>query len=310
LRQLTNGLAALIVLPELARADDPALAAGSQLWLVSSRGLTSEASRVNLQDPRLQVRRWQSGGWTSASVEELTQADAELPLIVYVHGNRYTEGDAISRGRTIFNTALRFRMPGRPLHWVIWSWPSEKVSFGVHDVRLKADRADAQSLYLGWLLQQLPQQRRLGLVGYSFGGRVATGALHALAGGAIARRRLPGGESLRDPARMVLIAPAIDNDWLGSGHYHGRAGRLLERVNVLRNSADPMLQRYGWINLQRHPAAMGFTGLRLRPRGLDGAEVPVEQQDVANVVGRSHDELRYFQGCIPARQALAQLMEL
>jgi len=248
--------------------------------------------------------------WQESAVDGLVQNDPEIPVIFYVHGNRYTESDAIRHGTTIFRTALRFRAPDRPLHWVIWSWPSEKSGIGVHDVRLKASRTDAQSLYLSWLLRLLPKERRLGLIGYSFGGRILTGALHALAGGAVAQRRLPEGELLRDPARLLLIAPALDNDWLGNGRYHGRAGWLLERVNVLRNSVDPVLRRYGWIDLDRHPDAAGFAGLRLLPRSLDGAEVPVVQRDVANVVGRSHDELLYFQGCVPARQALTEMMQL
>ena len=61
------------------------------------------------------------------------------------------------------------------------------------------------------------------MIGYSFGGRVVTGSLHALAGGPLGRRVLHGSTVTGANIDVGLVAPAIEDDWLGTGQYHGNA---------------------------------------------------------------------------------------
>ena len=84
----------------------------------------------------------------------------------------------------------------RRIRFVIFSWPSSKVSGGLlNDVRVKAARTGPAGCQLAWLIDQMPAETPLSLVGFSFGARIITGGLHVLAGGSL------GGSMQSDRAR-------------------------------------------------------------------------------------------------------------
>ena len=64
----------------------------------------------------------------------------------------------------------------------------------------------------------------LSLWGHSFGARAVTGALHLLGGGQLCGHVLDERvHAERAPAQVVLLAAALDNDWMMPGHFHGQA---------------------------------------------------------------------------------------
>ena len=154
---------------------------------------------------------------------------------------------------------------------------------------MKARRSDTQSFYLASWLERLPKDTPVGLIGYSFGARVVGGALHLAEGGALLGRTSEGtlADEDRRPFRVMLVAGALDCEWLLPESRNGLAGRAVERMFITRNCCDPVLRLYPRMRRCDSSSALGFAGPaspgRLRQSGLDFEVVPVECQ-----VGRDH----------------------
>ncbi|MEC7408069.1 MAG: hypothetical protein VYB72_04600 [Planctomycetota bacterium] len=281
-----------------------------RVWLLSTRQLVSRASQVNLEEPQFSVSL-QTGEnrFQPVAVKDFLDALHERKkAVVYVHGNRFTASDAIERGLLVYENVAKHSIQ-QPLDWIIWSWQSDKSGILAHDARLKALRTEGQGLYLAWLLRQHTSRKiSTTLVGYSFGGRVVTGALHALAGGAL------GGVSMGDkiiqgaPINTGLIAPAIDSLWLDDRGYHRLATQNMNRLTLLYNRRDAILKRYWLIDRVQGRLALGYTGPRSFAPRADGSTLPVISRDCSNAIGVKHDELYYFQKSCNAGREIAKLI--
>ncbi|MCG8653557.1 MAG: alpha/beta hydrolase [Pirellulales bacterium] len=289
----------------------PAPADEDRLWVINTRTLASDACQANLAQPRFDVRRLTCQGSCrrSALNEYLQSAGQDRPVVIYVHGNRMDSQDAIRRGLSVYRYTMARRHVG-PVDWVVWSWPSSRQGVLVHDFREKADRTDAQGLYLAWLLRKHAEAAHpTSLIGYSFGGRVVTGALHALAGGRLGGRRLPGPAVTGADIDVGLVAPAIGSDWLVPRAYHGRASNNLDRLVLLYNRRDAVLKRYWLIDRMRGSDAMGYRGVQTVGLGADGSRVSVRSRDCSCHVGRQHAELNYYTSCCGAGTEMASLID-
>lgn len=181
----------------------------------------------------------------------------------------------------------------RPFHLVQLAKRSEGIL--LNDVRIKAERTDAQGLYLAWFLRQTTEvPSGLTLIGYSFGGRVITGALHALAGGLLGGRKLPGEHLKGYGARVGLIAAAIDHEWLESNEYHGLATKNMDHMTLMYNPRDTVLRKYWMLDPATISRALGAVGPMKFARRSDGTPLPVISINCSRTVGRQHDELDYF----------------
>lgn len=132
------------------------------------------------------------------------------------------------------------------------------------------------------------------MIGYSFGARVATGALHLLGGGRMERH-----VSSEDPVqgaeiRVGLIAPAIESLWLAQRGYHGLATKNMASMTLLYNRRDAVLKRYWLLEKVRRETALGFSGpTRFAPR-FDGMRLSVRSRDCSPNVKLRHAELDYY----------------
>lgn len=278
-----------------------------QLWLVSTRQLATppksaasparSARPLTLPDrplPNLVVRRYQADGqWTAATVAELVAArDRRYATAVLVHGNGNEEQRAIEKGVLAFQSLKANRPGDQPVRLILWSWPAEYTPGGFRkDARVKAERTEADAYFLAQFLESLHPSEAVTLVGYSFGARIITGALHLLAGGGLNGREvaaLPGNE--RAPRQAVLVAAAIDDDWLLPGHRHGLALSAVERMVVLVNRRDRVLRWYRL--LDGGAAALGARGLPASLAAQSGGKLV--QVDVNGAVGSQHRWLKYI----------------
>ena len=230
-------------------------------------------------------------------------------MIVYAHGNRLNAGEAISRCLKVYRN-IAARRSDEPVDWVLFSWPAAKSGNPIRDARIKADRTDAHGLYLGWLLRQhyhlsIPT----GIISYSFGGRITTGALHAMAGGQLDHRVLPGPPVVGAHIDVGLIAPAVDTHWLSSRGYHKHATKNLGQMALLYNRRDAVLKRYWLIDKIRGRMALGFTGPRSFAPRADGTKVSVRARDCARFIGLKHDELDYYQSRCQAGFEMARIVD-
>lgn len=296
--------------PDSSSAEAEDVGASDRIWLLSTRKMVSRASQVKLDTPAFEISLLNNKNvFQRRRFDEFMEAISERrKAVIYVHGNRFTAEDAIIRGRWVYSK-VALKDLDAPVDWIIWSWESDKNGILVHDARLKAIRTEGQGLYLGWLLKKHAEQNiATTLVGYSFGGRVVTGGLHAAAGGELGGVSIEGSPTLGAPFNAALIAPAIDSLWLSQRGYHRNATQNLDRLTLLYNRRDAVLKRYWLIDRVQGRLALGYTGPRSFAPRFDGSSLPVLSRDCSESIGVKHDELFYFQKSCRSAQEIATLI--
>jgi hypothetical protein len=262
-----------------------------ELWVVSSRSFGCvDPNDSNRQTWQVQ-RRETNTNWQNAQFDEFTAASQDgLHTVFYVHGNRNDCHWAMKNGQTVYNALVRQSAPDQRFRFVIYSWPSDQIRGPVRDGRFKLQVANNETYRLGWLMTQLSAKSQYGLIGFSLGGRIITGGMHLLAGGILHGKTLTPGT--RPATRAVLWAPAVHNDWLLPGHYHGNAMNALDRISVMYNTKDPVMKRYHMGEPGGHPTALGFSGFSSLAQ-FGSISDRVEQQEVCQLIGKSHELVQY-----------------
>lgn len=262
-----------------------------EVWAVSTRGigcLPCGTPTVGFHVLKYAEQRWNP----STSAAFYATDDAEVGTVMYVHGNRIDYQGSLRDGLETYFELIGRLDEERPVRFVIWSWPSDQIKGPLNDIRAKAARTNDEGYLLATFVAGIRSDVPTGLVGYSFGARVITGGLHLLGGGTLCGRVVADGE--RPPLRVALWAAAVHNDWLLPGRTHGRALPLADAWYITINACDPVLQRYHFIEKCGDPVALGQAGLW----GLDllPAELRerIEQENVAHLVGSSHDRRLYL----------------
>jgi predicted esterase len=207
---------------------------------------------------------------------------------IYVHGNRIDSDWARQHGWMVYRQLANGARPDERIRFVIWSWPSDRVIGPIRDARIKAERANSEGYLLGWFLGHFPAENRLSLIGFSYGARVIGGGLHVAGGGTLDGLALPLPIQHRE-VHASLIAAAMHRDGLSNHGLFRSAQQQIGEILIFFNTEDPILRRYFWLEKSNRQEALGFAGFRPRPL----APV-INQLNVANIVGRSHDIQRYF----------------
>ncbi len=283
-------------------------AAATQVWLINTR---CAGSCGDLQAESSKIRYWRldescGGGQWQASDAAAFQASAApgLPTTVLVHGYGTDDDWAVRHGNQLY-ASMKQRACGCSFRLVVWSWPADRIGGRIRpDVQAKVCRSDVEAHYLALVVSSLPKGEPLSLVGYSLGCRTASGALQLLAGGPLAGRSLPP-EQLSAwknagprPIRVMMLAAAMDTDWLEPCCPNGLAPLAVERILVVKNGCDRDLKWYTRLYGRRGPEALGYAG----PTSTAGGKLDVV--DVCCEVGRKHDYDRY-EASSPVDQRLA-----
>jgi hypothetical protein len=273
-----------------------ALRSGDELWTVGTRQLGWPACN-DAAPPDLELLRYDGhGGWKHGTMLELREPapDPDRVTMIFVHGYRSSNGQAFANGWSFYQALARSGEPAPPVRLILWSWPSEQTQRLLRDVRAKGRRTDAESWYLAWFLSQLDPDTKLSLAGFSYGGRIVTGALHLWAGGELDGLRLAGAPTKAAPVRAVLFAPALHSYWLAPGEHHGCAYSRLDAALNLYSPCDWALKHYHWVDRCTRSDALGATGVVGRERFADQARRIVDV-DVTGYVGSAHTEELYLE---------------
>ncbi|MGB7344161.1 MAG: hypothetical protein WBD20_08100 [Pirellulaceae bacterium] len=281
-----------------------------RFWVVSSRGLTWNACAADLDAPLMTVSRLYCNGMTQRS--SMTEFQSELQpgrrVVYYVHGNRTSSINAIRYGLTFFNRVKAY-LDDQPTEWVIFNWPSAQTGVLLKDAREKAARTDAEGLYLAWLLRHhVEQSSPIAMVGYSFGARVLSGSIHALAGGPLANRTLPAPHYCGADISVGFVAAAFDADWLMEGHYHGCSTKNMRTLTMLYNQRDVALRNHWRLTRERSSEALGFSGPRCFGARCDGTALPVRALNCTSSVRARHAERFYYDRACSAGLQMATLI--
>jgi hypothetical protein len=294
-------LCCLAILASLGEASvqgaTPPLRAQDEFFCVNTRPACCTTDAVQLEASLAVEELAPVGGpttyrWMPSHFDRLREGSAPGALtIIYVHGNQISHHDAHRRGLDVYRAVTRCA-DGRPVRFILWSWPASKIDGVLKDFRVKALRTRPLGWQLAWALDQLPVENEIALVGYSYGARIIGGAMHVLAGGDLGGLALP--ERVhpdRAPLRVAFLAPATHAHWYGQGQFHGKAMEQIDRLWTTVNPRDPAMQFYSWSAKGTDPQAFGYKG----PCCLDSERRSrIECCNVEHSVGRSHDLYEYI----------------
>lgn len=284
---LLAGLAPARASAEIAAATDAPAACLAcpepDVWVVSTRRLPS-ICRLPSQ-ASFDVERRNGGTWQASSADELL-ADSDRPLVIFVHGNRYEPCDAKSQGVVLARRLWGVCPRGIPPRVVVFSWPSQQQGRLIPSSRNNFRRSFVDGHYLARLLGQVDPAQPVALVGYSFGGTIAVGAIEDLVE-ADGNPAAGGNPWVGRPGRthLVLVAPAVRHDALSPRGLFAPATAGIDRLTLLINSSDLALRMFPHLEPGGKIDALGSVGM---PRRWLPGGVEYSATDAAAIVGKRH----------------------
>ncbi|NOY29629.1 MAG: hypothetical protein GXP28_05470 [Planctomycetes bacterium] len=298
IERLGNGARTLAALGFVLSALQPVLA-GDEIFLLSTRsvGTVCHGNAMSncllceqyLATPRHEPR-WKSRDWRDLVSDSI----AERPTVIYIHGNRVARGKDRLQGMQMYRSMARCGKLNEPIRFIIWSWPSTPIPGPIKDYQAKAHRTRPAAWQLAWFLDQLPAPSRVSVLGYSFGARIASGAMHVLGGGSLGGLKLDQRiHPQPQPFRVALLAAAFDANWIQPGHFHGRALSQVERLVISTNQLDPIMRFYHLSNGRGRTHALGMRGVS-QPQTLGYARQRIKLVDCTHSVGRNHSLVDYL----------------
>jgi len=287
-------------------ADKPSLFApprpasqNDEILLLSTRKVGTDCHGNRMRD-HLQCRRYTIDGQGKATwnhtdwQQEFLDPEETRRTVIYVHGNRIEPGEDRIRGMSIYRSLVSLAKPSEPIRFVIWSWPSTPIPGPIKDYQIKAARTQPAGWQLAWFLDQLPNENKVSVIGYSYGARVVSGAMHLLGGGQLRGLKLSDRvHPQRAPIRVAMVAAAFDADWMQPGRFHGMAMTQMERLVLVTNHLDPVMRFYYFSVGRRRVHALGKEGFT-QPQTLGPTARRVSIIDVTEHVGRSHSLFDYL----------------
>jgi hypothetical protein len=277
---------------------------------------------------QLKFHRVSGGIWQTSDMAEFT-ADAGCDAarqssptrtIIYAHGNWTSAENARKRGWLLYQKIAC--MADHPVRFIIYSWAADREHGFAKDLLEKRAHLAIESYYLAQVIDCLDATEPLGLLGFSFGGAVVSGAVHWQAGGALPRVPAQDEKAKRipRPVRLTLVAPAFDCHALGVCGKFSETLSGVERLVNLYNSTDPVLKRFKLVDRRESPVAAGFCGLISLTAPLQDASTndsggsrlaahpKIQQFDCRSEIGRTHAEMAYLMECRHLHQGLGNLL--
>ena len=267
--------------------------AGHEIWYVTTRHLPQYENFQQSID-KIGYYKMEGKAWNKKAPTEFHSAE-DIDTMIVVHGSPASVSlvsevclDVYQHIQAVIpesKTRMRF---------VIWSWPADRQVTGlVKEFRDQAIRSQPQGYYLGHVIDRCREKNDTVVVGYSMGARVASCALHLLAGGdsEFAPEIKPVSNN---KVSYLIVAGAINRDWLEPNQHFGKALTMTDRFLNIYNSTDPLLKRYPKLypKEKSRPDATGYKGL-FSHANLESFGIPVEEINVTAAAGKTHD-IRYI----------------
>lgn len=167
-----------------------------------------------------------------------------VPVMIMVHGSFVDWELSVNDARQTFKW-MRNTSCGRPVRMVFFSWPSDGPYCYIPtiDVGKSGRRASFAGIYLSQLIDILPPNSPVCMIGHSHGSRVVSSCLHFRSGGEIFGCVRANQYDCRR-IRVIFAAAAIDHHWLNPGARFGRALNKVECLVNMQNKRDLALGLY------------------------------------------------------------------
>ncbi len=263
------------------------------LWVVNSRA-APVCCGLDEGFYRLTYQRWdaQRSMFISETLESFLAAQADIPTLLFSHGNTLTHEAAM---KSCWKIRDRLGVcPGKKM-MVYWSWPAEilykrpiarPVRLVRDNIRAKYVYSEYQGYYIAKLVSLMSTAQPLTLSGHSYGGVTAICALHYLGGGELNGLVLDGGSpAQRHNLRAAIVSGALDNDHMYPEGRYGQSFAPVEIFYTTYNDHDSTLKRWP-IHSFRGQQAAGYTGLCAARLGPYADKL--FQQKLTEDVGTSH----------------------
>jgi esterase/lipase superfamily enzyme len=223
-----------------------------------------------------------------------------VPICIMIHGSYFPAADVAAD----CGQAVRWLRKGSPnVQYLCFTWPSEGI-FTIQpgiavsslmpavDVAILGKRAELNGIRLANFIQSLPASCPVSIVAHSHGARISASALHLLGGGTVRQTTLRHFQQRR--IRAVMVAAAIDHDWLNVNDKYGRALCTTECLLNLKSSYDWALGFYPLRRLFSRTALgrTGFTQLDLMRQGQRVNKLA--EIDVSHLIGAGHVFPHYY----------------
>ncbi|MBA61021.1 MAG: hypothetical protein CMJ76_01530 [Planctomycetaceae bacterium] len=267
--------------------------ADHEIWYLTTRQLPQYE---NLEQSVGDIGYYKMEGkaWNKKDAAEFNSAE-DLDTMIVVHGSPATVSLVSEVCLDVYWHIQKVIPESKTrMRFVIWSWPADRQVTGlVKEFRDQARRAQPQGYYLGHVIDQCRAKNDTVLVGYSMGARVASCALHLLAGGK--SEFAPTLKPISNKkVSYLVVAGAINRDWLEPGQHFGEALKSTNRFLNVYNSTDPLLKRYPKLypKGKSRPEATGYKGLYSHAN-LDDFGIQIDEINVSAAAGKSHD-IRYI----------------
>jgi len=277
---------------------------GDSVWEVSTRHLSGACQ---IGSP-LQISKVIGTSYYPSSLDEFLADPVGLnspQTVIYVHGNWMEWSNARERGLYVYQ--LLAAQSCGPIRLILFSWPSQRDGRPGPDVREKASLVHIESHYLADFLKHVPNDRPIGMFGFSFGGAIICGTLHLLGGGSLDCRALSQPLAKHPNVRVSLVASAFERNLLSfGGKYQLALGQIDKLVN-LYNSSDPVLKRFRFID-RGEPVAAGFLGINARTDSRLTTDPKIVQYDCTRAAGRTHSEVDYYRHCTAIKVSIQNVL--
>ena len=258
-----------------------------QIWLVNTRDVGDVSGGSGWSTARYDAGYWKGSDDNTFHGSE----DQDTVTVIYVHGNRMDAPGAEARGLAIYRELFSSQEGGK-IRFVIWSWPSDQIRGLARDIRSKAARSDDEAYLLARFLAPIPANRRVGLIGFSYGARIIGGGLQILGGGEMNGRGMETSE--RASFRVVYWAAGVQNDWLLPANVHGRALPVGQKWLNIYNNCDSVLRRFVRIDRCDGSPGLGYIGLAGKDQLPPDLASRYEDWDASHLVGNDHRSEPYF----------------
>lgn len=238
-----------------------------------------------------------SGPFHPSTFDELrSKIVPGIPVCIYVHGSFVDMASACKESVQTWQW-LKNASCGQPMQMIYVYWPSYKplrltVSCDTNQLGRQAAR---NGFYLADIINCLPPESPVCLMGHSHGTRVIASGLHLLSGGSVQGMTHLTARTNGRRIRAVFVASALDHDWLNPGHKYDRALCSVECLLNMKNSRDKALRVYPLrlpLIARRAAGQLGFTERDRYRMGANGGKI--QEFDATDIVGREHLWPFYF----------------
>lgn len=247
---------------------------------------------------RPQVCRYEKGiGYRPSDYSEmLSRLEPGVPVCIMAHGS-FVDTLSATRESAYTYHWIRSAAGNQRMQMIYFHWPSYRALSPLIqlDTNQLGRQAARNGFYLAELISALPPECPVSILGHSHGSRVASSALHLLAGGNVQGYRHRNVGTNGRPIRTVFLAGAIDHHWLNPGEKYDRALSSTQGILNLKNRVDPALAIYPFrlpLLTRRPIGSLGMTNGDRRRTGPQSQKVV--DFEVSEEIGHSHLWPYYF----------------